>query len=195
MSVDPAVVDLLRSLAPVLGRWGPWYLFGAQALNAHGVPRLTADVDVTLRLDLGAVDRFVAHMAESGFTPLSADTRFLERTRVVPFEHPRSGMALDVVLAGPGLEEDFLSRATSRDVGGFVVPVITGEDLMIAKILAGRPKDVEDANALWRALGRSLDASRIESILGLIERALDRRDLLPELASIRRRWPVGGSEE
>ena len=122
MSVDPAVVDLLRSLAPVLGRWGPWYLFGAQALNAHGVPRLTADVDVTLRLELADLDRF-------------------------------------------------------------------------AKILAGRPKDMEDAHALWRALGSSLDASRIESILGLIEQALDRRDLLPELASIRRRWPVGGSQE
>jgi hypothetical protein len=48
------------------------------------------------------------------------------------------GPPLDVVLAGPGLEELFLARAESREIGGVLVPVATGEDLVAMKVLAGR---------------------------------------------------------
>jgi len=45
--IQPAAVELLAALASTLERWGRWYVFGAQAVIAHGVPRLSADVDVT----------------------------------------------------------------------------------------------------------------------------------------------------
>ena len=67
------------------------------------------------------------------------------------------------------------------------MPVIDLSDLMIAKVLAGRPKDIEDAAALWRARGDELDVSRIESVLRLLEQALGQSDLVPAFASIRRR--------
>ena len=50
MPSQPAASELLRALAPVLARWGRWYVFGAQAVTIYGVPRLSADVDVTLAL-------------------------------------------------------------------------------------------------------------------------------------------------
>ena len=50
MPVQPAAVDLLTAVAPVLSQWGRWYVFGAQAVIVYGVPRLSADVDVTLAL-------------------------------------------------------------------------------------------------------------------------------------------------
>ena len=59
MPVQPAAVELLAALAPVLAGWGRWYVFGAQAVTAHGVPRLSADVDVTLALHPDTPDRFV----------------------------------------------------------------------------------------------------------------------------------------
>ena len=66
------------------------------------------------------------------------------------------------------------------------MPVISPEDLVIAKILAGRPKDIEDASGLWRIRGAELDAARIESVLRLLEGALGQSDLLPAFESIRR---------
>ena len=51
MPPQPAAVELLTALAPVLARWGRWYVFGAQAVIVYGVPRLSADVDVTLALN------------------------------------------------------------------------------------------------------------------------------------------------
>jgi predicted nucleotidyltransferase len=96
-------------------------------------------------------------------------------------------MPLDVVLAGSGLEDEFLDRARAVDVGGTTVPLIDPEDLIIAKVLAGRPKDLEDATGLWGLLGQEMDAGRIRRILRLLEEALSQSDLLPGFESIRRR--------
>jgi hypothetical protein len=49
--LQPAALELLSALSPVLSRWGRWYVFGAQAVITYGVPRLSADVDVTVGLD------------------------------------------------------------------------------------------------------------------------------------------------
>ena len=52
-------------------------------------------------------------------------------------------------------------------------------------MLAGRPKDVEDARNLWRILGQELDADRIYRTLRLLEEALSQSDLVPSFESIR----------
>jgi hypothetical protein len=56
--------------------------------------------------------------------------------------------------------------------------------LIIAKVLAGRPKDVDDARGVWRLHGSTLDAERIRRILRLLEEALDQGDLLSRFESI-----------
>jgi len=56
--VQPAALELLVALAPVLSRWGRWYVFGAQAVVMYGVPRLSADVDVTIALLPDDPERF-----------------------------------------------------------------------------------------------------------------------------------------
>ena len=96
-------------------------------------------------------------------------------------------MPLDVVLAGSGLEEEFLDRARAVDLGGTKVPLIDPEDLIIAKVLAGRPKDLEDALGLWRLRGRDLDPARIRRTLRLLEEALSQSDLLSAFELILRR--------
>jgi hypothetical protein len=182
--MQPAVVELLTALAGILDRRGGWYLFGAQAAIAHGVPRLSADVDVTLLLEPFDPEGFTQEMRQSGFDPAVSDPDFIRRTRVIPFIHRSTGMPLDVVLAGSGLEEDFLSRVQRVDLGGVDVPLISAEDLIIAKVLAGRPKDIEDVRSLWRARGAELDHARIRQVLQLLEEALSQSDLLPMFDSI-----------
>lgn len=186
MPLQLPAVELLTALAPVLRRWGRWYLFGAQAVILHGVPRLSFDVDVTLEMTPEERSRFAQEMRDAGFDPVIDDPEFLRRTRVIPFHHRPTQMPLDLVLAGSGLEKEFLGRARPIDVAGTAVPLIDIEDLFIAKILAGRPKDMEDARALWRVRGRDVDAARIRSVLRLIEEALSQSDLVPAFDSIAR---------
>ena len=56
--------------------------------------------------------------------------------------------------------------------------MIDFSDLIIAKVLAGRPKDITDAAGLWRIRGQTADADRIRSVLRLLEEALGQSDLL-----------------
>jgi hypothetical protein len=103
----------------------------------------------------------------------------------MPFVHTQTGMPLDVVLAGSGLEDEFLDRAALADIAGVEVPVIDLSDLMIAKILAGRTKDIDDARALWRLHGPRIDRKRIRQTLRLLEEALGQSDLIPAFEAIR----------
>lgn len=187
MPVQPAALELLTSLSKVLARWGRWYVFGAQAVIAYGVPRLSADVDVTLRLVPDEPEQFARDMEAGGFVLRIEDPDFVRRTRVMPFVHLATAMPLDVVLAGSGLEDEFLDRAGTVDLGGTIVPLIDPEDLIIAKVLAGRPKDLEDAAGLWRLRGRGMDAGRIRRTLRVLEEALSQSDLLPAFESIQHR--------
>jgi hypothetical protein len=174
------VAELLQALAAVMAeRDLSWYLFGAQAAIVWGSPRLSADVDVTATIQPASVDSFVKTMRRHGFQLLFPDRDFVARTRVLPFVHRSTRMPLDVVLAGPGLEEDFLRRAIPVDIRGTHIPVISPEDLVITKVLAGRPKDIEDVRGVIHERKASLDEERVRRILRLLEQALSQSDLLP----------------
>jgi hypothetical protein len=123
-------------------------------------------------------------MEAAGFALRVEDPGFVRRTRIMPFVHVATAMPLDVVLAASGLEDEFLDRARVMDVGGTTIPLIDPGDLVIAKVLAGRPKDVDDARKVWRLHGPSLDAERIRRTLRLLEEALGESDLVPRFESI-----------
>ena len=176
-----APADLIAALAGALADAGArWYLFGAQAALIWGRPRLTADVDVTVRLDPEDPDALVRTLERHGFR-LRVDPAddFVRRTRVLPFVFTPNGLPVDVVLAGPGIEELFLSRAVPVRLGSVTVPVISPEDLIVTKILAGRPKDVEDVRGILFERLPQLDLTAIRSTLGLLEAALSQSDLQP----------------
>lgn len=175
------LADLGRAFAAIGVRW---YLFGAQAAILYGAARLSADVDVTVSLGDHLVAELVAALDASGFEArVPEPAAFAETSRVLPVVHRPTRMPADVVLAGPGLEEHFLARTESRTIEGVVVPVASAPDLIVMKVLAGRPQDIEDAIAVLRSQGDGLDASRVRATLRELERALDRRDLVAALDS------------
>ncbi|WP_437733382.1 DUF6036 family nucleotidyltransferase [Sorangium sp. So ce1335] len=175
-------VELLGALADVFSRLGAgWYLFGAQAALLHGAARLTADVDVTVDLQGKDPEVLAKALTAAGFQMRVEDIAFTHRTRVLPSLHLATGIAADVVLAGPGLEELFLQRAQLHDLDGVQVPVACAEDVIVMKILAGRPKDIEDVVAIIAAR-TDLKLDLVRSTLRMLEEALDRNDLLPELS-------------
>lgn len=180
------LADLARACAQVSL---DWYVFGAQAVLLWGRPRLTMDVDVTARLGPLSAESLVALLGREGFTlRLNATPDFVRRTRVLPFTHEPSGLALDIVLAGPGLEDEFFERRAWVDMGGVSIPVISPEDLVVTKVLAGRGKDIEDIRGILAERGGQLDIGRVRTVLRMLEEALGQSDLLPLLESEVRRW-------
>ena len=162
-----------------------WYVFGAEAVNLYGFPRRTADLDVTI--DLAECDPmdFVAALRKAGFLPRFPDEEFIRATRVIPVVHRATGLPVDLVLAGPGLEQLFLDRAHRQRIAGADVPVIAPEHLVITKLLAARPKDLEDVRELLALRRDTLDDAHIAELLVEIEQALGRSDLLSLYRSLR----------
>ena len=175
-------VELLADLAGALDSVGAgWYLFGAQAALLHGAARLTADVDITIHLRDADTKALVKALSDAGFQMRVEGDDFIARTRVLPVVHTATGIPGDIVLAGPGLEELFLERAEIRDLDGVKVPVARAEDIVVMKILAGRPKDLEDVVAILAAHPDDFDVELAQQTLRMLEEALDQSDLLPEL--------------
>lgn len=187
------VVELLAALRAALEPITPrWYLFGAQAALLHGAARLTADVDVTVDAEGHAAGELIAALQNAGFTLRVADAEtFIARTRVIPLVHTASGIPVDVVLAGTGLEDLFLQRAQLRNIQGVSVRVASAEDVVVMKVLAGRAKDLDDVHAILNAHPTDLDVALIRGTLREVEQALQPSDRLRHAALPRRR--LGGS--
>ena len=137
-----------------------WFLFGAQAAILRGSRRMTADVDVTVLLGGVHLDRVLDALAVEDILPrFELDADFIDRARVLPLIHD-SEMPVDVVVGGPGLDEYFFERAEALQVAATVIRVPRREDLISMKLLAGRPHDLQDAEAMARAGSVDLDELR-----------------------------------
>ena len=161
------VAELLAELARGFDELGvAWFLFGARAAILHGVARLTADVDVTVRLPEDVSNEVLVSALETrGFRARLTDRAFIERTRVIPFVHLATSLPVDVVLAGPGLEDRFFDRAIVLTIDGVRVPVASAEDVVVMKLLAGRAKDIEDVVAIVASYGKTLDTDYVRQTL------------------------------
>jgi hypothetical protein len=150
VDVPAALADLSRAFAQERVRW---YVFGAQAVIATGVIRTTDDIDVTVEEPATGAASLLATLEAAGFVlrPVGNPATFIAATRVVPVKHVRTGIPVDVILAGPGIEEEMFSRVQMRAVGRTRVPFVDTADLIALKMLAGRPKDVEDVRSIVRA--------------------------------------------
>jgi hypothetical protein len=183
-SITEVLADLARTFRGLRIRW---YVFGAQALVLRGYPRATADLDVTVLLGALPTSRLVTALRKRGFSPAFRDRAFVAATRVLPVIHRATGFPVDIVLGGPGLEELFASAAENVRIGRLQVPVPTGTHLVVMKVLAGRPKDIEDAVALLATQASRIDAEELDELTKALAAALAEDDILVHLREARRR--------
>ncbi len=183
------VGSVLRALARAFATLNaPWYVFGAQAVLKHGVVRHTGDVDVTVSLAGTTVQALMAALDRAGFElTIKQDVEsFIASTRVIPVRHRRSKIPVDVVLAGPGFEEEMLARRVHFELDGERIPYVSAEDLIVLKTLASRPKDLEDIRGVIRHQGSRLRSDEVRSRLRELEKLVDASDLLPTFEALLR---------
>jgi hypothetical protein len=85
-----------------------------------------------------------------------------------PMRSPVADLLAD--LSRPGLEDEFMERAVARSIDGVTVPVVDVSDLVILKVLAGRPKDAEDLASLLAIHRDDIDERRVRHVLALRSR-------------------------
>lgn len=88
---------------------------------------------------------------------------------------------LETLAAKADLAELWALRGRHDLLSVFAVPVASPEDLIVMKVLAGRPKDLEDVRSVLAERLTKLDVAYIRSMLGTLEQALGQSDLRPWL--------------
>jgi hypothetical protein len=155
------VRDLLRALADAKV---PYCLVGGVAVNLHGVPRMTYDVDIVVPTTTDAL-RAVEHT----LTALGLQCRLPIRLEVladdavrneyrternliaVTFTDPRDPLSeVDVLVSPPIPATELLARAVTLHLGDVPVQLISIDDLIAIKRDTGREQDRSDVAHLER---------------------------------------------
>ncbi len=166
---------LLQLLARELDRAQiPYMVIGGQAVQLYGEPRLTRDIDLTLGLGGEGLERVAAVCGRCGLKPLPADpAAFMRETMVLPALDERTGIRVDFIFSHTDYERRAIGRSRIVELGGVPVRFATLEDVIIHKLVAGRPRDLEDTCSIILK-NPGLDRGYVEEWLGAFDRALDR---------------------
>lgn len=147
-------------------------LIGGLAASLRGRPRVTADVDFVIAADVDRAMKLVAALGHSRFMPLLEDVEeVVQRSFILPLQHRATGLKVDIALGLSGFEQQAIARVQRTELDGVTVNVATAEDLLIMKLIAGRPRDDQDVGGILEAQGENLDWDYCEHVaenLGLV---------------------------
>ena len=167
----------------------PGAIIGGVAVIAHGFARATADIDLAVVAQPDDVDELLRIARRIGFRPRIAHAaKFAAENLVLLLEHATTGVPLDLSLALQEFERAAMARAVVRKIGKTTVRVAPLSALLVYKMVAARPKDLDDARALL-ATGAAFDREEVQQTLeqfdALLEtnRAGEFRKLLREQCS------------
>jgi len=151
----------------------PYMIIGGQAVLLYGEPRLTRDIDITLGVGIERAEEIRAISREMGLEPLPSDViGLIEDTMVLPTIDDSSGIRVDFIFSQSSYEWEAISRARRVRIGKAEVCFTSLEDLIVHKIVAGRPRDIEDLKAVM-AKNPAYDRGYISKWLGEFDSALD----------------------
>ena len=177
---------LLAKLARVLdGARIPYMVIGGQAVLVHGEPRLTRDIDITLGVDATELQKVLIAATAASLTPSVSDPEaFVRTTNVLPLSDSPTGLRVDLIFSFTPYESEAIRRAIAVTFDGVPVRFASAEDLIIHKLVAGRPRDIEDVAGIL-ARKPSLDDLYLDGWLASFHEIVN-RDLVSIFAALKK---------
>lgn len=184
-------LDFLSALRDVMlaieGRY-PGMIIGGIAIIAWGYPRVTTDIDVTLRIDLNDLNQLVKTLRTHEIYPRIDDAINFARTRhVLLMRHHKSGVDIDVSLALLPFEEEAISNRQFVDFSTVQIAVPRPEDLVIYKMVAFRPEDLRDVEELLLRHSPGMNLNRVRKLVREFAKVLDRPQMVEKLEELLRK--------
>lgn len=167
-------IDLLEQLGLSLKQAGlPYMIIGGQAVLLYGEPRLTSDIDITLGVDVDRLET-VLEVVESLNLKILPDnfTDFVSQTKALPTQEPDSGIRVDFIFSNSEYEQQAFKRVNSIRIKEANVDFASIEDLIVHKIFASRPRDIEDVRGIMRK-NQEINIEYIEHWLKEFDLALE----------------------
>jgi hypothetical protein len=171
--------EILALIGASLQRAGiPYMIIGGQAVLLYGEPRLTRDIDITLGVNIDRLEALLALAQQLSLKILPQDAAaFVRQTMVLPTLDEATGIRVDFIFSFTPYESQAIQRAKKVRILDQDVCFAAVEDLIIHKIFAGRPRDIEDVQTVILK-NPALDIPYIEEWLRAFDDASDDKKFL-----------------
>jgi hypothetical protein len=144
-----------------------YIVVGGVAMNLHGLPRFTGDIDILLALDSSNIEKMSILMKEMGYEkrlPVTLEELGDEKHAVqlikeknliaFTFNNPEQPQASIDIVVGESLRfENYKKHCVFVDTWGLQIPVVSIDDLIDMKRATHRQKDIEDVAFLLELKG------------------------------------------
>jgi predicted nucleotidyltransferase len=145
-----------------------YLVIGGLAVNFHGVPRMTYDIDLMVLLEPENILKLATKLTQWGYKPkIPIDPRDLaDETKRNSWVHEKGMKALnfysetlpigeiDIVIDTPIPYKELKNRAIRVELQDEKIPTISIHDLIELKLRAGRKQDLADVEYLRLVLER-----------------------------------------
>lgn len=127
----------------------PYMLIGGLAVLRYGEPRFTKDVDLTVGLDEREATRVLAAMKRAGLSCIAErPEQLVMRSFFLPFVEDSTRITIDVAFGRTMFEVEALAKSKTVRINGERVRVCSPEHLIVHKIIASRPRDIDDVRGI-----------------------------------------------
>ncbi len=173
----PSMGGALAKLGRFIAHWpGECAVVGGLAVMVRGRVRPTTDADLIMSVRTDQLDDLLAHSRKLGLSYQPADEEMLRQGGLIRLALQKGSELehIDVLIADDDFLASVLRRAEQIRIRGIDLPMATVEDLMLMKLLAARPLDIDDVLSLKDAHGATLDREYLvewAEVLGLSESA------------------------
>lgn len=177
--------EILSRIGAILNKHNlPYMIIGGQAVLLYGEPRLTRDIDITLGVNTDYIDEIITVVQELSLKPIPSDIKsFVRQTMVLPALDETTGIRVDFIFSFTPYETSAIKRVKKIRVMREDVHFASPEDIIIHKIFAGRPRDIEDIRTIVMK-NPSMDFQYIRKWLKEFDASSDKKDFLKTFEDI-----------
>jgi hypothetical protein len=145
--VEQAVLDFVD----IFGELKITYaVMGGLAVRAYGVPRPTYDVDISIAITRERLSTLYDAVESAGYTvPETYRRGWVDRIADMPLVkfriyRPDRSVDVDVFLVETAYQRVIIDRRVQAELHQRVIWIVSPEDLILLKVVAGRSRDLGD---------------------------------------------------
>ena len=180
------IEKLLSAIAKELDKHQiPYMVIGGQAVLIYGFPRLTEDIDITLGVDVDKIGLIKDVCRRIGLRiPRQIDEDFINETSVLVAVDKRSRIRVDFIFSFTEYEKNALKRTKKIKMNNQSVRYASIEDVIIHKLFAGRPRDIEDVEIIMQKNKGKIDVVYLKRNLQQFASFENKKDIVKDYEDI-----------
>jgi predicted nucleotidyltransferase len=156
---ENALFEVLKIVSDTARRLGiKVVIMGGMAVSVYAAPRATFDIDAIGDIKEELLDSFLSDLKSQGFSfDEKRPVKIIAGLPFITLYYRRFQVPVDLFLVRNEFQMSIVQRACTLRVSGLDLDLISPEDLILIKFIAGRSRDIEDIRQILIENSQVLD--------------------------------------